>query len=611
MDLHSNRRIVYFLVFTVVALVYLGKIFSLQVLDKTYEQKAINNALNKITIYPARSIIYDRNGKLLVYNIAIYDLLVFPGEVKELDTSEFCRVLGITREDFLHRMQQAALNAKKRQKNNAYNKSAVFYANLSTRQYTAMQENLFRFGGFYIEPKTDRLYAVKGGAHVLGYLGEANDRALKGDPYYRPGDLVGITGIENTYEEFIRGMKGIRTVWQDRTYREHGEVKDDEFNKPAVAGPDMYSSLDFDLQEFGEQLLNGKRGSIVAIEPGTGEILALVNKPDYDPNLLVGEARNNAYRALVTDPRKPLFNRAIKGTYPPGSTFKTVTALIARQEGVLKPGTMHGCYGGYHLGSLTVGCHPHGSPLDLKGAITISCNAYFCQVFRDVIDNPKYGNVKTGFSQLEKHLRSFGLGSTLGVDLPGESSGNVPSIKQLDRRHGKSWKSSTVISLSIGQGEILLTPMQMANVAAIIANRGWFYTPHLVRGIGPRRSLPEKYTTRRYTSVDSSLFKVIIDGMEGVPKPGGTAWGTDVPDIAICAKTGTAQNPHGQDHSLYIAFAPRYNPKIAIAVVVENGGYGATWAAPIANLMIEHYLRRNEPSKNPGMLERMLKGAVL
>ena len=610
MELHRNRKFVYMGLILLLSAIYSVKIFRLQIFDNTYEQKAINNALNKIPIYPDRSIIYDRNSKLLVHNIAIYDLVVFPAKTKGLDSISFCRLMGMEMPEFSKRMAMARENSKKRQKNNVFNGSAIFMNNLSKEQYSAIQENLYRFPGFTVEPKTDRIYAVKGGAHVLGYLGEVSKKNLAKDQYYRPGDLMGITGIENTYENYIRGVKGVKTVWQDRTYTERGEVTDNEFNSPAQAGPDFYTGIDFDLQEFGESLLANKRGSVVAIEPSTGEIIALINKPDYDPNLLVGPTRDKTIRQLLVDPKKPLYNRAIKGVYPPGSTFKTVMAIIAAQEGVLKPNTMHGCAGGYHLGSLTVGCHPHGSPLDLKSSIGISCNAYYCQVFRDIIDNPKYKNVKTGYAALEKHLRTFGLGSPLGVDLPGESGGNVPSIQQLDRRHGKNWKSSMIISLSIGQGEILLTPLQMANMAAIIANKGWFITPHLVKGIGNQKFVPEKYRKPRYVSVSELYFNWIIDGMELVAKPGGTAFGTGVDDIVICAKTGTAQNPHGQDHSLYIAFAPRDKPKIAIAVVVENGGYGATWAAPIANLMIEKYLKKQEESSRPEMLERMKSSVV-
>lgn len=606
---NTNRRFVYYFVFLFIAIIYLGKILSLQINEK-WETKAVNNALNKIPQSPARSIIYDRNGKLMVYNIAVYDLWVFPSDIKSIDTLDFCKLLGIEMPEFRKRLKEATVNSKKRQKNGQFNRSAIFMSNLSKSQYASIQENIYQFPGFVIEPKTDRLYGVRGGAHILGYLGEVSEKTLKSDPYYRPGDLVGITGIEATYEEYIRGIKGQRTVWQDRTYVERGEVKDDEFNFPAQAGPDVYSSIDFSLQEFGEKMLQNKRGSIVAIEPSSGEILALINKPDYDPNLLVGESRGKSFRQLLIDPRKPLYNRAIKGQYPPGSTFKTVMALIGMQEGVLKGETLHSCAGGYHLGSLTVGCHAHASPLDLRSSIAISCNAYYCQVFRDIIDNPGYDNVKDGYRALEKHLHSFGLGETLGIDIPGESKGNVPSVQQLDKRHGKNWKSSMIISLAIGQGEILLTPLQMANVAATIANHGYYFTPHLVKGIGPKMELPSKFKMRHYTTVDTQYFNTIIDGMERVPKPGGTAGGSAIPGIVICGKTGTAQNPHGKDHSLFIAFAPRDNPKIAIAVIVENGGFGATWAAPISTLMIEHYLNQNKDTQVPYLLDRMLKGVV-
>jgi penicillin-binding protein 2 len=606
---NGNRNIVYIAVFLITAVIFLVRILFLQLNDK-WEQKAINNALNKIPLSPARSIIYDRNGKLMVYNIAVYDLWVFPKDAKSLDTASFCKLLGITGAEYTKRLKEASLNSKKRQKNGQFNRSAIFMSNLSKSQYASIQENLYLFPGFVIEPKTDRLYAVKGGAHVLGYMGEVSEKTLKNDAYYRPGDLVGVTGIEATYESYIRGVKGQRTVWQDRTYVERGEVKNDEFNYPAEAGPDVYSSLDFGLQEFGEQLLTNKRGSIVAIEPSTGEVLALINKPDYDPNLLVGEARGRSFRQLLIDPVKPLYNRAIKGQYPPGSTFKTVMALIGMQEGVLNAETRHACHGGYHMGSLTVGCHPHASPTDLRQSIAISCNAYYCQVYRDIVDNPGYNNVKDGFRTLEKHLHSFGLGKPLGIDIPGEVKGMVPTVEQLDKRHGKSWRSSTTISMAIGQGEILLTPLQMANMAATIANRGYFYTPHLVKGIGPKKDIPEKYKVKHFTTVDTQHFRVVIDGMEKVVQPGGTAYASRIPGIVICGKTGTAQNPHGKDHSLFIAFAPRDNPKIAIAVIVENGGYGATWAAPMATLMIEQYLNNGATTQVPTLLDRILKGVV-
>lgn len=611
-DLYKDRSKVFVILFILILSVFIYKVGSLQLIDDHYEQKAINNALNKITLYPARSILYDRNGKVIASNSAMYDLLVFPKEVKNINPTFLCNVLNIDTSEYRKRLAEALQKSKKRQKNNAFNKSAIFYSDLTIQQYTVIRENLFRLKGFYIEPKTDRNYEITGGAHALGYLGEAAESLIKEDPYYQPGDLVGITGIEKYYENIFRGIKGIRTVWQDRTYAEKGVVNNDAFNFPAQAGPNVTCALDIELQKYAEQLLSGKRGSIVAIEPSSGEVLTFVNKPDYNPNELIGQERGKAFRRMLIDPKKPLYNRAVKGVYPPGSTVKTVLALIGLQEGVLVPETKHSCAHGYHLGSITVGCHPHGGPLDVVGSLRISCNSYYCQVFRDIIDNPKYNNVKIGYEQLEKHWRSFGLGAPTGIDLLGESSGNIPSVKQLNRRHGDRWKSSMIISLGIGQGEILLTPLQLANVTCILANRGYYYSPHLIKQINGflDANWIKKYRNRHYTTIDPVHFETVIEGMSQVTKPGGTAVGTGVGDIEICAKTGTAQNPHGKDHSLYIAFAPRVNPKIAIAVIVENGGFGATWAAPIANLLIEKYLKPNSEPANPGMRDRILKAVL-
>ena len=612
MEKGSKRQIVYIGLIAFVFIVYSLKLASIQLGDVPYKKMAINNALNKITLYPSRSNIFDRKGKLMVYSTQMYDLSSFPYEIKKLDTGLLCSILEIDLLTVRHLILDARIRAKKRQKNNAFNNSALFYANLSNKQFTLLRENIYRLPGFYIESRTDRQFATTSAPHALGYLGEADESLIELDDYNQPGDLVGITGIERYYEKQIRGIKGVKTVWQDRTYTERGVVKDTQFNFPSTAGPDVISSLDFDLQEYGRLLLNGKKGSIVAIEPSTGEVIAFINNPDYDPNTMVGRERAKTFKSLLRDEQKPLYNRAVKGVYPPGSTFKTVMALIAMQEGVLSPETTHGCAGGYRLGSIRVGCHPHGGPLDLRGSIRISCNSYYCQVFRDIIDNPKYGDVKLGYAALEKHLRSFGLGSQLNIDLLGESRGNIPSVAQLNRRHGDRWKSSTVISLSIGQGEILLTPLQICNVAAIIANRGWYYAPHLVKKIDGFKDTgwDRKYKIKKFTTINPTYFATIIDGMSDVTKPGGTANGTGITDIEICAKTGTAQNPHGKDHSIYMAFAPKDNPKIAIAVLVENGGFGATWAAPIANLMIEKYLKPGVETSKPAMEER-LKTSVI
>ncbi|MEY3716438.1 MAG: hypothetical protein RL285_313 [Bacteroidota bacterium] len=612
MDKNRSKQLVFLGLIFLIFIIYTLRLASLQLGEVPYKKMAINNALNKITLYPSRSNVFDRKGKLMVYSTQMYDLSVFPYEIKKLDTGLLCSVLELDIQTVRGLIADARIRAKKRQKNNSFNNSALFYANLSNKQFTLLRENIYRLDGFFIESRTDRQFATPTLSHALGYLGEADEELIASDEYYQPGDLVGITGLERYYEKQIRGIKGVKTVWQDRTYTERGVVKDTQFNYPATAGPDVISSLDFVLQEYGRELLNGKKGSIVAIEPGTGEVLAFINNPDYDPNTMVGRDRANTFKTLLRDPQKPLYNRAVKGVYPPGSTFKTVMALIAMQEGVLTPETTHGCGGGYRLGSIRVGCHPHGGPLDLRGSIRISCNSYYCQVFRDIIDNPEYGNVKIGYAALEKHLRSFGLGSPLGIDLLGESRGNIPSVSQLDRRHGDRWKSSTIISLSIGQGEILLTPLQMCNTAAIIANRGWYYAPHLVKRIDGYKDTAwdRKYKIKKFTTVDPRYFQYVIDGMSDVTKPGGTANGTGIENVEICAKTGTAQNPHGKDHSIYIAFAPKDNPKIAIAVLVENGGFGATWAAPIANLMIEKYLLGKAESAKPAMEERIKTSVI-
>ena len=612
MEKGSKRQIVYIGLIIFVFVVYSIKLASIQLGEVPYKNMAINNALNKITLYPSRSNIFDRKGKLMVYSTQMYDLSSFPYEITKLDTGLLCSILEIDLPTVRHLLTDARIRAKKRQKNNAFNNSALFYANLSNKQFTLLKENIYRLPGFYIESRTDRQFATISAPHALGYLGEADESLIALDDYNQPGDLVGITGIERYYEKQIRGIKGVKTVWQDRTYTERGVVKDSQFNYPSTAGPDVISSLDFELQEYGRLLLNGKKGSIVAIEPSTGEVLAFINNPDYDPNTMVGRERAKTFKTLLRDEQKPLYNRAVKGVYPPGSTFKTVMALIAMQEGVLTPETTHGCGGGYRLGSIRVGCHPHGGPLDLRGSIRISCNSYYCQVFRDIIDNPKYGDVKLGYAALEKHLRSFGLGSQLNIDLLGESRGNIPSVEQLNRRHGDRWKSSTVISLSIGQGEILLTPLQICNVAAILANRGWYYAPHLVKKIDGFKDTAwdRKYKIKKFTTINPMYFATVIDGMSDVTKPGGTANGTGINGIEICAKTGTAQNPHGKDHSIYMAFAPKDNPKIAIAVLVENGGFGATWAAPIANLMIEKYLKPGTETSKPDMEERIKTSVI-
>lgn len=602
----TSRQKVLLVIFFAVAFIYIIRLAVMQLFDDSYLRSAQENVLQEQTIYPARGLIYDRNGELLVYNDAIYDLTVIPEQVKGLDTNEFCRVLGITYADFVQRFEKI-----KRGVGYAAYRPAVFEKQLTIPIYAAFQEKLFDFPGFYVEVRTDRKYQHNNAAHIMGYIGEVTDRDIeRSNGYYRMGDFKGISGVERSYEEVLRGRKGVRYVLVDSKNRTQGRYKDGMFDTAAVAGQNITLSIDQKLQELGEQLLNNKIGSVVAIEPSTGEILALVSTPTYDPNLFVGRQRGNNYMKLLRDPAKPLFNRPLAAPYPPGSIFKVLMSLVGQQEGVLTPNTMYGCHGGYHMGGLTVGCHPHGSPLNLRGAVAVSCNAYFCSVYRSVIDNLMYPNSEEAYKKWYEHISSFGIGHKLGVDLYGEGSGFLPPSTYYDKVYGRfHWKSSTTISLAIGQGELGITPLQMANATAIVANRGYYITPHVVKQIDGKPNPNADFNKKHWASVDTPYYAVVIDGMQDVIEHG-TGRVAMIPGITICGKTGTAQNPHGKDHSVFFAFAPKENPKIAIAVFVENAGFGATWAAPIASLMIEQYLTGKHDTRKY-LLERMLKGNLI
>lgn len=602
----TNKQNVLLLIFFSVALVYILRLAVMQLFDDSYLRSAQENVLQEQTIYPARGLVYDRKGTLLVYNDAIYDLIVTPDQVKELDTNEFCKVLGIAKPDFIARFEKI-----KRGVGYAPYRPAVFEKQLTIPTYAAFQEKLFNFRGFQVEVRTDRKYEHNNAAHIMGYIGEVTDRDIeKSNGYYRMGDFKGISGIERSYEDVLRGRKGVRYVLVDSKNRTQGRYKDGLYDTPSVAGKNVILSIDQQLQELGEQLLNNKIGSVVAIEPATGEILALVSMPTYDPNLFVGRQRGNNYMKLLKDESKPLFNRPLAAPYPPGSIFKVLMSLVGQQEGVLTPNTTYGCYGGYHMGGLTVGCHPHGSPLPLRNAVAVSCNAYFCNVYRTVIDNLMYPNAEAAYQKWYEHISSFGIGRKLGVDLYGEGQGFLPPTTYYDKVYGRyRWKSSTTISLAIGQGELGITPLQMANATAIVANRGYFITPHVVKKIDGKPNPNPEFSKKNWASVDTPFYTVVIDGMHDVIEAG-TGRIARIPGIEICGKTGTAQNPHGKDHSVFFAFAPKTNPKIAIAVFVENAGYGATWAAPIASLMIEQYLTGKHDTRKY-LLERMLKGNLI
>jgi penicillin-binding protein 2 len=602
MNALSGRRYVIAVIFIVVSLIYLMRLFYIQVLNDSYKMSANNNVLRYMTEYPARGLVYDREGVLLVYNEAAYDLMVTPRQVKQIDTVDFCETVGITKVQFIKKMKQVK----------AYSpyKESIFEKQLSKETYAALQEKLYKFKGFFVQARTLRKYPQEIAAHTLGYVGEVSEKTTEKNPYYKSGDYIGISGIEKSYEEELRGKKGLKIMMVDVFNRPKGRFKDGMYDTTAISGQNLISSLSARLQKYGEQLLQNKSGAIVAIDPSTGEILACVSGPSYNPNLLVGRERSKNYGKLFMDKSLPLFNRALMAYYPPGSTFKLLNGLIGEQEQVTFRETRYPCNRGYPVMGGKPKCHPHPSPMDLPGAVSTSCNSYFCYVFRSIIDNrKKYPNVVAGYNAWRDYVLSFGVGVKIHTDLPQELPGNVPTQKYYDKYFGKNgWKSSTIVSLSIGQGELGITPLQMANIICSIANKGYYYTPHIIKGVGDKKQPRPEYKTKHYTKVESQYFEPIIDGMQGAVDHG-TSTAARLKDIVVCGKTGTAQNPHGKDHSVFVAFAPRENPKIAVAVLVENGGWGATWAVPIGGLMIEKYLR--DSISKPDMEKRMLEGIVL
>jgi len=597
-DAFINRKYVIIALITLASVLLIVRLFIIQVVKDTYRMSADNNVLRYETQYPARGLIYDRNGKLIVSNQAAYDIMVVPGQTVVIDTTAFCNDLGISKEYFRERLRLA--------RNYSRRVPSVFLKQISAETYAKFQEKMFLYSGFYVQPRTLRKYSRPVAAHLLGYVSEVDEALIKKDPYYKPGDYIGKLGIEEAYEKDLRGKRGVKIFMVDVYGRIKGSYADGSLDTLDVQGSDIISGIDLDLQEYGELLMKNKRGSIVAIEPKTGEILAFVSSPNYDPGLLVGRERSGNFARLQADTiYKPLFNRAVMAKYPPGSTFKPVMGLIGLQEKVIVPYTLFGCDNGY----LFVGCHSHASPLDLEGAIMNSCNSYFCQTYRRVLENPVYGSVSEAYEKWRSYLTNFGFGNKLGIEFSNELSGFIPTTAYFDRYHGKNkWKALTVISMAIGQGEVETTPLQMANMTAAIANRGYFYTPHIVKSIGTGHKIDPRYTIRHETGIDSANFEVVVRGMEDAVNggAGATARGAAIDGIIVCGKTGTAQNQRGKkDHSAFIAFAPKDDPQIAIAVYVENVGFGATYAAPVASLMIERFLKGEVTNKV--MEQRMLE----
>ncbi len=577
---YSRRKYIILGIFLVTAFVLLIRLFSIQILDASYKSSARSNVLRHVTDYPSRGLIFDRNGELLVYNEAHYDLMVIPGQVRNMDTLAFCRLLNIDPGVFETRLLQARRHSNFR--------ASVFERQISKTTFAAFQEMLFRFPGFYVQPRTLRRYSFPMAAHTFGYVGEAGPNVIQNDPYYRPGDYLGISGIEKSYEEVLRGRKGVRIRMVDVLNREIGPFQEGRYDTLAIPGQDLYLTLDARLQMYGERLMQNKRGSIVAIEPSSGEILSLVSSPSYDPGLLVGRERTRNYRSLQNDELKPLFNRSLMAQYPPGSVFKIINNLIALQEGIVDLNTSYSCSGIYHTSGISIRCRSHPSPVNALTAIQYSCNTYSSIIFQNLMNQTKFNNIQGAFSSWRNYVTSFGLGATFGSDLPYELSGLVVTSDYYDRIYGPSgWRSQTILSLGIGQGELGVTPLQMANVTAAVANGGHYHTPHMVRAIDRRDNTIR--SQRHDIPIDNEHFNTMAQAMQLVIEDG-TGTFSRIPEITMAGKTGTVQNPHGENHSVFVAFAPIDNPQIAIAVVVENAGYGSIWAAPIASLMIEQYI---------------------
>ena len=583
-DKYKDRQIYIKALIVLVGLVFVVRLGVLQIFEtKKYQTIAEQQALRNITIYPARGLVYDRNGKLLVYNDVVYDLMVVPKAVKELDTADFCRSLGIEREEFEARMN----NAKKW---SPYSPSP-FMKQISKNDYAKWQNVLYRFPGFFVQTRTLRLYPQPIAAHVLGYVGEVDENGMKKNEKLQMGDYVGKSGLEKTYEEVLCGKKGHKKVHVDVHGLETGSYRNGAFDTLPEAGQNLYSTIDADLQAYAEELMANKRGCVVAIEPSTGEVLALVSAPSYDPNLLVGRVRGENYMNLLRDISKPLYNRALQGQYPPGSIFKVAQAMIALDLGVITPNS------GFTCDKSLVGCHNHPSARSVQEAIKMSCNPYFYQVYRRIIQQGRYKSIykdsQYGLTVWRDYMLKFGFGRALDIDLPSVATGRIPDTGYYNKWYGREkWAFSTIYSNSIGQGEVEVVPLQMANLACIVANRGYYYIPHLVRYYGEDSTRVEKYYERQETGVEKEYFDIAARGMyDVVHGAGGTGHRADVPGIAVCGKTGTAEN-YGNDHSVFISFAPMEDPKIAMAVYVENAqGGGGTWAAPISGLIIEKYLK--------------------
>ena len=582
---YENRKFVVVGVVIAIVLIYIVRLFNLQILSEEYKDYADSNAFLNKTVYPSRGVMYDRTGKLLVSNQPAYDVMVCMRKVKDLDTLAFCQSLGITRDFFDKRMA----DVKNRRLNPGYSSytDQLFLSQLTAEDFAMFQEQLYKFNGFSIQRRAIRQYNYPVAGHLFGDLGEVSKKNIADDDYYVQGDFIGKQGIESYYEKQLRGVKGKEVLLRDAYGRVQGHYQDGAKDVPPVPGKNLTLSIDIELQALAERLLQNKIGSVVAIEPSTGEVLCLASSPTFNPQMLTGRQRGENHRLLSQNKQKPLLNRAIQGTYPPGSTFKTSQALTYLQEGVITPETSFPCSHGFRFKGLHVGCHPHGSPIPLVPSLATSCNSYFCWGLYRMIGSERFSSSQEALTRWKDHMVSMGFGYRLGIDLPGEARGFIPNSGFYDKWYGGRWNGLTVISISIGQGEVTLTPLQIANLGATIANRGYYIAPHVVKEIQDGE-LDSLYTTPKYTMVDKRHYETVVEGMrEAVLN--GTCRAANLPGLEVCGKTGTAQN-RGKDHSAFMGFAPMSDPKIAVAVYVENGGFGAVYGVPIGALIMEKYL---------------------
>ncbi|MBN1924413.1 MAG: penicillin-binding protein 2 [Prolixibacteraceae bacterium] len=605
MDRNTKRKNIIILLFLIVGFIYLIKLFSLQVLNKTYKHSATRNVLREVIDFPSRGLIYDRNGELLVYNQASYDLLITPGETSPFDTTLLCSILEINKHDFIGEVKKAHKYSRF--------KPSIVVKQLSSEKYALLQEKMYKFPGFYFHTRTLRCYNHNNAAHVLGYVGEVNNSVIQKDNYYKQGDYIGITGLERAYEKELRGEKGVSFFLVDVHNRIKGSYENGRLDTNSVKGKNIHISIDTELQAYGEKLMQNMAGSIVAIEPSTGEILCMVSSPSYNPEQLVGRNRISYFPKLVADTLLPLFNRAVQAQYPPGSTFKMVHALIGLHENIITPYTTFHCAMGYHVGNFSQACH-HNRDFRLSGSIAQSCNAYYTNVFRKILDEPKFGGTKNGYEIWRNHVVSFGFSRKVTHELHEELNGFIPTSDYFQNnlfRYSR-WRSLPLVSIAIGQGEILTTPIQMANYTAILANRGYYYTPHFIMEI-EGDEVDTLYKEKHFTSIDTVHYEKIIEGMEWVmdSEKEGTAADSRIPGIAMCGKTGTAENPHGPEHSTFIAFAPKEKPVIAISVYVENGKWGNLYAAPIASLIVEKYITGDIQKSRKNLEKRMMETNLL